>query len=123
MRGTECWTWVSSTTSTTFSIKFRRIIRRPCSATMPQEIVRLSQRYLRNPLPIFIDSDELSVDTVDQKIVQLEEDDQFRALCRFLEQDLISRCLVFCATKIRCDGLTHALHANPYDVQAIHGHL
>src|SRR6267143_2138828 len=73
------------------------------SATMPQEIVRLSQRYLRNPLTIFIDSDELSVDTVDQKIVQLEEDDKFRALCSFLEKDLISRGLVFCATKIRGD--------------------
>jgi ATP-dependent RNA helicase DeaD len=93
------------------------------SATMPQEIVRLSQRYLRNPLTIFIDSDELSVDTVDQKIVQLEEDDKFRALCSFLEKDLISRGLVFCATKIRCDRLAQALHANRYDAMAIHGDL
>jgi len=43
------------------------------------------------PSTIFIDSDELSVDTVDQKIVQLEEDDKFRALCSFLREDLISR--------------------------------
>jgi len=93
------------------------------SATMPQEIVRLSQRYLRNPLTIFIDSDELSVDTVDQKIVQIEEDEKFRALCSFLEKDLISRGLVFCATKIRCDRLAQALHANRYDAMAIHGDL
>src|SRR5207245_10540134 len=93
------------------------------SATMPEEIVRLSHRYLRNPLTIFIDSDELSVDTVDQKIVQVEEDDKFRVLCSFLEKDLISRGIVFCATKIRCDRLAQALHANRYDTMAIHGDL
>lgn len=93
------------------------------SATMPEQIVRLSQRYLRNPITAFVDSDELSVDTIEQKVVQLEEDDKFRVLCSFLEKDLVSRGLVFCATKIRCDRLAQALQANHYDALAIHGDL
>ncbi len=93
------------------------------SATMPDPIVELSQRYLRSPVRAFVDSDELSVDTVDQKMVQLEEEDKFRTLCSFLEKDLVSRGLVFCATKIRCDRLAQALHAHHYDALAIHGDL
>ncbi len=93
------------------------------SATMPDQIVHLSQRYLRNPLKVFVDSDEVSVDTVDQKIVQVEEDDKFQALCSLLERNLVSRGLVFCATKIRCDRLALGLQANGYDAMPIHGDL
>ena len=93
------------------------------SATMPDQIVHLSQRYLRNPLKVFVDSDEVSVDTVDQKIVQVEEDDKFQALCSLLERNLVSRGLVFCATKIRCDRLAQGLQTNGYDAMPIHGDL
>jgi ATP-dependent RNA helicase DeaD len=93
------------------------------SATLPEDIVRLSQRYLRSPVKVFVDSDELSVDTVEQRIVQLDEEDKLLALCSFLEKDLVSRGLVFCATKIRCDRLARALHINHYDAMAIHGDL
>jgi ATP-dependent RNA helicase DeaD len=93
------------------------------SATMPDPIVHLSQRYLRNPLKVFVDSDELSVDTVDQKIVLVEEEDKFYALCSLLEKDLVSRGLVFCATKFRCDRLAQGLQANGYDAMPIHGDL
>ncbi len=93
------------------------------SATIPDQIVHLSQRYLRNPLKVFVDSDELSVETVDQKIVQVEEDEKFQALCSLLERNLISRGLVFCATKIRCDRLAQGLQANGYDAMPIHGDL
>lgn len=93
------------------------------SATMPEQIVRLSQRYLKSPIQAFVDSDELSVDTIDQKILQLDEEDKFRVLCSFLERDLVSRGLVFCATKIRADRLAQALHHSHYDALAIHGDL
>src|SRR5712692_7038811 len=93
------------------------------SATMPDQIVSLSQRYLRNPLKVFVDSDEISVDTVVQKIVQVQEDEKFMALCSLLERNLISRGLVFCATKIRCDRLAQGLQANGYDALPIHGDL
>jgi ATP-dependent RNA helicase DeaD len=77
------------------------------SATMPEPIVRLSDRYLRSPVRAFVDSDEISV----------------RALCGFLEKNLISRGLVFCATKIRADRLAQALQENRYDALPIHGDL
>jgi ATP-dependent RNA helicase DeaD len=93
------------------------------SATMPEQIVRLSQRYLRSPVHAFVDSDELSVDTVDQKIVQVEEDAKFRVLCNLLEKDLVSRGLIFCATKIRADRLAQGLRAARFDALAIHGDL
>jgi ATP-dependent RNA helicase DeaD len=93
------------------------------SATMPEQIVRLSQRYLRSPVHAFVDSDELSVDTVDQKIVQVEEDEKFRVLCKLLEKDLVSRGLIFCATKIRADRLAQGLRAARFDALAIHGDL
>ncbi len=93
------------------------------SATMPAEIVRLSQRYMQNPLKVFVDSDELSVDSVEQKVIRVEEDEKFPVLCAFLERHLVSRGLVFCATKIRADRLAQSLYANQYDAMPIHGDL
>jgi len=37
------------------------------SATMPDEIVKLAHHYMKNPLRIFVDSDEISVESVSQK--------------------------------------------------------
>ncbi len=93
------------------------------SATIPEGIVRLSQRFLNNPLRIFIDSDEMAVDSVEQRIIRVEENEKFPILCSLLGRVRISKGLVFCATKIRASRLTQALRANKFDAMEIHGDL
>src|SRR5260370_18986025 len=43
------------------------------SATMSNEIVKLAQRYMKNPLRVFVDTDEPTVDSVEQKYGRIDE--------------------------------------------------
>jgi ATP-dependent RNA helicase DeaD len=93
------------------------------SATMPDEIVRLAHHYMKNPLRIFVDKDEISVESVTQKYTWAEENEKFPALCSILDSEKVTRGLVFCSTKIRAGRLAHALSIEGYKALAIHGDL
>ena len=93
------------------------------SATMPDEIVRLAQRYMKNPLRVFIDTDEPTVDSVQQKYVRVDENGKFPTLRAVLNQDHITKGLIFCETKARAGGLAQALQAEHYKALALHSDL
>ena len=93
------------------------------SATMPDEIIKLAHHHMRNPLRIFVDSDEIAVESVTQKYVWAEESEKFPALCSILDAEKVTRGLVFCSTKIRAGRLAHALDVEGYNALAIHGDL
>src|SRR5207249_354028 len=93
------------------------------SATMPDEIIRLAHHYMKNPLRIFVDSDEIAVESVSQKYTWAEENEKFPALCSLIEAEKITRGLIFCSTKIRAGRLAQALRVEGYNAVAIHGDL
>ncbi len=93
------------------------------SATMPDEIIRLAHHYMKNPLRIFVDSDEIAVESVSQKYAWAEENEKFPALCSLLEAEKVTRGLIFCSTKIRAGRLAQALRVEGYNALAIHGDL
>ena len=93
------------------------------SATMPEEVVRLSHRYLSNPLRIFVDDDEIAVDLLNQHYVRAEESRKFPILLGILKREKMDGGLIFCSTKIRADRLARGLWANGYNAQALHGDL
>lgn len=93
------------------------------SATMPEEVVRLSHRYLSNPLRVFVDDDEIAVDSLNQHYVRAEESRKFPILLGILKRERMDGGLIFCSTKIRADRLARGLWANGYNAQALHGDL
>lgn len=93
------------------------------SATMPEDIVRLGRKYMKNPLRIFVDTEEISVDSVQQKFVRVEENSKFSNLCDILEKERIRRGLIFCETKMRAGRLAQGLRAHNYNAVALHGDL
>jgi ATP-dependent RNA helicase DeaD len=93
------------------------------SATIPEEIVRLGRKYMKDPLRIFVDTEEISVDSVQQKFVRVEENTKFSSLCDILEKERIRRGLIFCETKIRAGRLAQGLRAHGYNALALHGDL
>src|SRR5436309_11673456 len=90
---------------------------------MPDEIIRLAHHYMKNPLRIFVDSDEIAVESVSQKYTWAEENEKFPALCSLIEAEKITRGLIFCSTKIRAGRLAQALRVEGYNAVAIHGDL
>lgn len=93
------------------------------SATMPNEVVRLSQRYLSNPLRIFVDSEEIAVESLRQSYINAEEGAKFPILLAILKTERMEGALVFCSTKIRSAHLAEALARNNVNAEALHGDM
>lgn len=93
------------------------------SATMPNEIVRLSDRYMNNPVEVLIDSDELSIDEISQSYVIVDERNKFQALVEYIRKNGISSGIIFCATKIKTQRLAERLQAQGFRAAPIHGDL
>ena len=93
------------------------------SATMPGEIVRLSDKYMNKPVEILIDSDELSLDEIDQSYAIVDERSKFQALVEYIRKNQISSGIIFCATKIKTQRLAERLQIQGFRAAPIHGDL
>ena len=93
------------------------------SATMPNEVVKLSQRYLTNPLRVFVDEEELSVESLHQSYINAEENAKFPILLSILKSEKAEGTLVFVSTKIRAAHLAEALSNNHVNAEALHGDM
>lgn len=93
------------------------------SATMPNEIMRLSHKYMNHPVNVLIDSDELSVDEIDQSYAIVDERTKFAALIEYVRKSKVSSGIIFCATKIKTQRLSERLQAQGFRAMPIHGDL
>ncbi|HEY3364864.1 MAG TPA: DEAD/DEAH box helicase [Symbiobacteriaceae bacterium] len=93
------------------------------SATIPEPIVRITKRYMKNPERVSIAQQELSAPTIEQAYFEIRERDKIDALSRILDHEAVSRGIIFCRTKRACDELTSGLQARGYQAEAIHGDL
>ncbi|CAA7602495.1 Superfamilies 1 and 2 helicase C-terminal domain protein [Acididesulfobacillus acetoxydans] len=93
------------------------------SATMPLEIRRLAQRYMREPHTITVSRDELTVPLIDQVFYETREKIKVDALCRIIDTEDIGQGIIFCRTKRGVDELVAALEARGYFAEALHGDL
>ncbi len=92
------------------------------SATMPPEILRLSDKYLNNPENILIDSDDLSGEGIDQSFLVIKDRDKHRYLTDFIKENR-GQVIVFCSTKIRTRNVSRDLQKARFKVVAIEGDM
>jgi len=93
------------------------------SATMPQEIIRLSQRYMRQPERILIDLDEPSVDQLDQYYTVLQPEERLPFLVKLLSTEKPSSTIIFNRTKSGAHRLARELTRMELRAVPLHGDL
>jgi ATP-dependent RNA helicase DeaD len=93
------------------------------SATMPAEILRLAQEYMRDPEEIRLNESELSLDTIDQSYLIINEKEKFKHLCNFIKGRDKKQTIVFAATKQRTQRLAWELKQAGFGASTIHGDL
>jgi ATP-dependent RNA helicase DeaD len=93
------------------------------SATMPKRIVELSGRYMNNPEKILIDSDEPSVDTLDQYYAVVEQRAKLTVLMDLLTRLRPFSSMIFCRTKRGTHTLAEELERHLLNVAPLHGDL
>jgi ATP-dependent RNA helicase DeaD len=93
------------------------------SATMPPRIIDLSEKYIRNPERILIDSDEPSVDELDQYFTIVEQHGKFDMLLSLLGKEDPQSSIVFCRTRYGVRKLTQELRRRYLNAVELHGDL
>ncbi|MCE2506007.1 MAG: DEAD/DEAH box helicase [Nitrosopumilaceae archaeon] len=92
------------------------------SATMPTEILRLSEEYLKNPKQFLLDADDLSGEGIDQSYLVIKDRDKFKYLIDFMKP-VKGQAIVFCSTKYRTRDVAKFLHQEKFDAVAIEGDM
>ncbi|MFQ5442612.1 MAG: DEAD/DEAH box helicase [Thermodesulfobacteriota bacterium] len=91
------------------------------SATMPGQIVNISQRYMSAPTKVRVDTKELVVAKIKQIFYEVRAVDKIKALTRILDVQDPALTLIFCHTKRDVDELSGKLQQMGYEAGAIHG--
>ncbi len=92
-------------------------------ATMPPEISRLTKDYMKNPREVKLNEEEISLDTIDQSYLIVEERQKFKHLCNFIKSRDEKQTIVFAATKQRTQRLAIELKQQGLRAITIHGDL
>ena len=93
------------------------------SATLSNEIRRLADRYMRNPHEVTIKSEQMTVDTVEQRYYVVPAADKTAALTRLFEMEEITSALVFARTRVTTGELAHELTSRGFPAEALSGDL
>jgi ATP-dependent RNA helicase DeaD len=97
------------------------------SATMPPEILRLADEYMRQNKveQVRLNEEEITLETIDQSYLVVEEREKFKHLTDFIrrDQNAKSQTIVFAATKQRADRLAYKLRQEGFSAVTIHGDL
>ena len=91
------------------------------SATLPEEIHILTEKFMRDPVKILVKADAVTLEGIDQYYVALENDAQkYDTLKDIFEQVTLSQCIIYCNSITRVTDLCEALLKDNFPVTAIH---
>jgi len=93
------------------------------SATMPEQIKRVANKYLTEPVHVKIASTTATVDTIEQRFVQVSQHNKLEALVRVLEVENTQGVIIFVRTRNSCMELAEKLEARGYASSPLHGDM
>ena len=91
------------------------------SATMPAQIRRISQKYLRDPQEITVKNKTATSANITQRYLNVSYPQKVDALTRILEVENFEGMIVFVRTKNETETLAEKLRARGYTASAISG--
>lgn len=91
------------------------------SATMPDDIARLSNEWLKKPARVSVTPVSSTVESTEQYICFVDKGNKRNLLTHILQDDAITSALVFSRTKHGANQIAKHLAANDIPALAIHG--
>lgn len=94
------------------------------SATLPIEVLQLTDKFMRTPVQIIVKKEELTLECIEQKFVALYSDqDKFEMLKSIFEMISINQCIIYCNSVRRVNELYEAMNNAGFSVCAIHSSM
>jgi len=94
------------------------------SATLPNEILALTTKFMRDPVRILVKKDELTLEGIRQFYVAVEREDwKFDILCDLYETLTISQAIIYCNTRRKVDFVAREMTKRDFTVSTMHADL
>jgi superfamily II DNA/RNA helicase len=92
------------------------------SATLPEEIVRMSAKYLKNPERVSMGATNIPSVKIKQEVIHIKQEQKYEELIRQL-QERTGSILVFVKTKHNAKNLATKLCKEKFKADSLHGNL
>lgn len=94
------------------------------SASMPNTIDELINKFVTDPIKIIVKSEQLTLDGIKQYFVNLENDTmKYETLKDLFSTFSVSQCIIYCNSVTRVSELYDAMNSDGYPVCQIHSSL
>lgn len=94
------------------------------SATLSQQILDLTDKFMNNPYKILVKNDELTLEGMKQFYINVEKESyKFETLCDLYSSIAITQCIIYCNTKKKVNILANKMRENNFTVSCIYGDM
>ena len=93
------------------------------SATMPKEIMEITQKFQNNPKLISVEKRQMTVENIDQLYYNVPMGRKMDALNLILSYIRPNRAILFCNTKRMVDSVSNYLKNYDFSAEGIHGDM
>ena len=94
------------------------------SATLPHQILEMTQKFMSNPFRLLVKRDELTLEGIRQFFVAVEKEQwKFDTLCDLYDTLTITQAVIFCNTRDKVDWLAGKMKAANFTVSSMHGDM
>ena len=90
------------------------------SATIEQSVMKVCNKYMRNPQKILVSKDEIALTQMKQFYTVVNQAAKFDVLCRILHEDQVDKAIIFCRTRRDTSRVSDQLNRKGFRIQALH---
>jgi ATP-dependent RNA helicase DeaD len=90
------------------------------SATIDQSVMKVCNKYMKNPQKILVSKDEIALTQMKQFYTVINQAGKFNALCDIIRNERVNKAIIFCRTRRETSRLSEQLYRKGFRVQALH---
>lgn len=93
------------------------------SATMPEDVLTLTNKFMRQPTRILVEKEQLPLQAIRQFYVAVEDEYKLGTLCDLYDSFSIAQSVIFCNSRNRVTWLSGELQRQSHSVSCIHSEM
>ena len=93
------------------------------SATLPQKVIQLSKKLLTDPVEVSIDSEEMTVEAIEQRVIRVNLHQRRPLLYQLIKEEEWGQTIIFVSSKRAAHNLCAKLKRDGLSCEAFHSDL
>ncbi|XP_019850614.1 PREDICTED: eukaryotic initiation factor 4A-like [Amphimedon queenslandica] len=92
------------------------------TATLPPEVLKMTEKFMRNPVHILVENEEVPLEAIKQFYVDVElEEHKLDTICDIYEALSVEQSMIFCNTRRKVEMVAYHMTSQDFTVSCIHG--